>query len=237
LSVPAARRFYKEVTSRRQDDGCTVELDGKAVKTPAKHMLLLPSAALGEAVADEWRAQEEDIRPDSMPLTRLACTAIDRVSPGRTAIVDQVSAYGATDLLCYRADGPTDLIEEQSAQWQPLLDWAADEISAPLVAGSGVVHVAQSEDALAALRRRVDRFSSFELTAVADLTQITGSLVLALAVVCRRLSWQQAFDCSRLDEHWQNRQWGEDAEAAARTETLSRDVEAAAQFFELSGTD
>lgn len=236
MSIAAARRFYKEVTSGRQGDGYTVLLDGRAVKTPAKETLLLPSLALGEAVAAEWRSQEEHIQPDSMPLTRLACTAIDRVSPGRTGVVDQVSAYGATDLLCYRADGPLDLIDEQSAQWQPLLDWAADEISAPLMAGSGVVHIAQSEDALAALRRRVDTLTDFELTAVADLTQIMGSLVLALAVVCGRLSWRQAFDCSRLDEHWQNQRWGEDREAASRTETLSRDVEAAARFAELAGS-
>jgi len=234
LSIPAARRFYKEVTSDRQDDGISVRLDGKAVKTPAKRTLLLPSEALGEAVAEEWRAQDENIRPETMPLTRLACTAIDRVSPSRTGVVNQVSAYGATDLLCYRAEGPPDLVEIQSDQWQPLLDWAADELSTPLVVGSGVVHISQSEDAIAALRRRVDRFTDFELTAVADLTQIMGSLVLALAVVCGRLSWQQAFECSRLDEHWQNQQWGEDAEAAARTETLSREVEAAARFAELA---
>jgi len=236
LSIPAARRFYKEVTSGRRDDGVSVKLDGKAVKTPAKCLLLLPSEALGEAIAGEWRAQDENIRPETMPLTRLACTAIDRVSPGRTGVVDQVSAYGATDLLCYRADGPPDLVEMQSDWWQPVLDWVAEEVSAPLVTGSGVVHVTQSEDALAALRCRIDTFSDFELTAVTDLTQIMGSLVLALAVVSGRLSWQQAFDCSQLDEYWQNRQWGEDSEAAARKEALSRDVEAAARFFELSRT-
>lgn len=235
MSIPAARRFYKEVTSERQGQGYTVRLDGKAVKTPAKRTLVLPSATLSKAVAEEWRAQDEDIRPETMPLTRLACTAVDRVSPGRDEVVEHVSAYGATDLLCYRAEGPPDLAEMQSDQWQPLLDWAAEELSAPLVAGAGVVHLTQSQDALAALRRRVDTFSDFELTAVADLTQIMGSLILALAVVYRRLSWRQAFDCSRIDEHWQNRQWGEDAEAAARTEILSRDVEAAARFAELAG--
>lgn len=228
-----AKRFYESAEVQDLEDAFGVALDGRAVRTPGGSDLRLPSRPLAEAVAAEWHAQDETVRPATMAMMQLACTAIDRVMPHRNDIVGQTAAYGATDLLCYRAETPDELVARQARVWQPLLDWAAEALAAPLDVGAGVIHVEQPEASLAALRAALEAMDDWRLTGVAQLTQVLGSLVLALALAEGRLDWQRAFEASVLDETFQAERWGEDREARQRLQATRHETRAAATFLAL----
>ncbi|MDA5093289.1 ATPase [Aliiroseovarius sp. KMU-50] len=225
MSGWAAKRFWKqtEVAEVAADlgGGFTITLDGRAVKTPAKTAFAVPTRALAEAIAAEWDAQENEINPNTMPVTRMANSAIDKVSTQFEAVADMLAAYGDSDLLCYRATQPEELIDRQAANWDPVLDWAAETFEARLKPVSGVIHEAQDSATLARLTAEVHALTPFELAAFHDLVGISGSLVLGLAVAKGHLSADQAWDLSRIDEKWQEEQWGEDDEATEQA-TLKR---------------
>lgn len=227
------KRFYTSAAARRQAESHDIALDGKVVRTPAGRPLLLPNRALAEAVAGEWQAQGDVIVPATMPLTAIANTAIDRVAVARDDAVAGLMRYGETDLLCYRAEGPADLVARQGIVWQALLDWASLDLGATLVVTEGVVPVPQPPEALAALRGVLHGYDDFRLAALSTAVAATGSLVLGLALAEGRLSAEEAFAAAQLDETYQNEFWGEDAEAMARRATLDTDVAAAATIFRL----
>jgi len=222
------KRFYKTVTV----DGRAVLLDGKSVRTPRGADPALPTAALAEAIAEEWRAQADEIVP--APLTKLANTAIDGVAPRRAEVIAEIAAFARHDHLCYRTDTPSELVARQNEAWDPLLDWAAERFGAPLHTAHGVTSVTQPEASLAALTRAVESLDDFTLAALHVTAAITGSLVLALAVANGRLSAAEAFAASQVDERYQAEKWGRDAEAEARTRHLAAELDAAARFMDLS---
>ncbi|MFQ5971498.1 MAG: ATP12 family chaperone protein [Alphaproteobacteria bacterium] len=228
------RRFYTEVAVIETAGRFAVDLDERPARTPAGSRLVLPTGALARAVAEEWRAQKDEIEPDTMPLTRLAATAIDRVASDREAVVDQVASYGGSELVCYRADRPPNLVLRQHEVWQPLVDWAAQDLDAHLVVTTGVVPIAQPPEALSALSAVVAALDDFELTAIHSVTTAAGSLVIALALAAGRLDPGAAFAASHLDELFQAEEWGEDAEAAQRRDTLRAEIEIAARFLALA---
>lgn len=227
------RRFYETAAAVPADGGYAVELDGRPVRTPGKAPLVVPSLALAEAVAAEWREQGEEVDPRAMPLNSLACTAIDIVAPHRAGIVDDLVEHGGHDLLCYWIDETGELLRRQQQHWQPLLDWAGAALGAPLRKTCGITPLDQAPDSLAALRRAVEAHGDHELTALAAAVKAAGSLVIGLALSRGRLAAAEAARVSQLDELWQAEQWGEDAEAAARRAALARDIEAAERFLEL----
>jgi chaperone required for assembly of F1-ATPase len=227
------KRFYKVVTAVPAGDGFGVLLDGKPIKSPAKAAFVLPSRALAEAVAAEWDAQADTIVPSAMPLMQLAATAIDKAAPNRAVIIDTIAPYGGSDLLCYRAEGPAALAERQHAIWQPLLDWVMTAHDAPLVVTAGIVHKAQPETSLAALRAVVEAQDDWRMTALHQLTSLTGSLVIGLAALAGRIDAEAAFEAAELDETFQIERWGEDAEAAARRASLRAELQATIRFLQL----
>lgn len=231
-----ARRFWKEATIRPAEgaEGWEVALDGKPVRTPGKLPLILPTQALAQAIADEWNAQYDLIRPDRMPLTRAANSTIEKVQPQFHAVAQMLADYGGTDLLCYRADQPEMLAREQAEGWDPLIDWAATELRAPLAITHGVIPVPQDRAALLRLHAEVAALDAFGLTALHDLVTLPGSLVLGLAVVRGRLDAQAAHDLSRIDEEYQARQWGRDAEADEAAENRRAAMLSAERFWHLS---
>ena len=231
------KRVYTEVAVEPAEDGFAIMLDGRPVRTPGRRMLAVPSRALAEAIAAEWRAQGDRVEPRSMPLTRLASTALDLVGQRRPAIVDEIAAYAGTDLVCYRADAPAELAARQHAAWQPLLDWAAARYGAALVVTQGVVPRPQPPEALAALRRAVEAYDDMALVALHAATAAAGSLIVALALLDGRIDAAEAFAASQLDETFQIEAWGEDAEAAARRRAVAADIAAAARFLSLLAQD
>jgi chaperone required for assembly of F1-ATPase len=235
MAAWAAKRFWKTATAGSCEGGFTIWLDTRPVKTPAKQPLILPTMAMAQALAVEWEAQTGVIKPETMPLTRAANSAIDKVMPHFEAVVTEVSGYGASDLLCYRAEGPGPLVERQAQGWDPLLTWADATLLAPLRVTSGVIPVGQPAESLTALRAEVAGQSAFQLAALHDLVAITGSLILGLAVARKRLTGEAAFDLSRIDETWQVEQWGEDEEAAQAEAVRKAALLSAERFYQLSG--
>ena len=233
MSVSRKRRRYREVGVVARDGLHGVALDGKALATPGGQPLLLPQRALAEAVAAEWRAQGEQLDAGTMPLTRLASSAIDVVAPHRAAVIERTAAYAATDLLCYRAHGPAILASRQEAGWQPLVDWVERHYGAPLRVTAGIVAIAQPAASLAVLRRAVEAADPWRLTALAAATAACGSLVLGLALAEGEIDAAAATALSLLDESYQSERWGEDPEALKRRAALSAEIAAAARFLAL----
>jgi len=233
MSTWAAKRFWKETTAIETEGGWTVQLDGRGVRTPAKAPLVVPTRAMAEAIAAEWDAQEGKVDPTSMPVTRSANAAIDKVAHQFDEVAEMLAAYGDSDLLCYRATSPQALIDRQAERWDPLLDWAAGHLGARLTPVSGVIHAPQDASALANLAMRVAAFTPFELAAFHDLVSISGSLVLGFAATEGHLAAADLWNLSRLDEDWQEEQWGEDEEASAQAALKKQAFEHAMRFFSM----
>lgn len=223
------KRFFKMATVGDADGGYTVLLDGKPIKTLAKAPLVVRSKKLAEAMASEWQAQGDTINPATLPLTRLTGTAIDLVTQKRDQIVAEIAKYAATDLVCYRAEEPSELAMRQHRAWQPHLDWAGERY-APLAATAGIAPINQAPAALEAYRRAVAAYDDMMLTALHLATTTLGSLVLALALIEGRIDAQAAFAAAELDQSFQIEQWGEDAEAMARRAAVRDDIALAARF-------
>lgn len=211
------KRFWTDVDVRDGKGDWAVTLDGRTPKTPAHARLALPTEAAARLVAEEWAAQGEFIDPGTMPATRLASTAIDRVSQVREAVADEIAAFSGSDLLCYLAEHPTALVAEQARDWTPWRDWAALELGVVLEPAEGICHRPQDPAAIARVRELALRLDDFALTGLAMAAPLLGSAVLALALQRGRLTGEPAFELSRLDEAFQERQWGVDDEAADRT--------------------
>jgi chaperone required for assembly of F1-ATPase len=228
------KRFYKDVTVEDEGGQVAILLDGRPVRTPGKAPLAVPSAALAEAVADEWRAQGDRIDPQTMPLTRLVNSAIDGVLGQEAAVVDDILAHAGSDLLCYRARGPEGLLSLQAEAWDPVLYWAAGALAAPLSLAEGVMHVPQPETSLESLRAAIEPLDPLKLAALHVMTTLTGSALLPLAVARGELSPEAAWEAAHVDEDWQISQWGEDAEAKQRRQNRKTDFDAAAKLLALS---
>jgi len=213
-----AKRFWKDAAVVEVDGGFTVELDGRRVKTPAKRPLTLPTRTMAEAVAAEWQAQDKQIDPRTMPVTKTANAAIDKVAVQKDEVVDMLAAYGDSDLLCYRADSPEELVARQAAEWDPMLAWAATTLGVSLRTRQGIMHQPQSPEALAELHRRTAALDAFQLAAFHDLVSLTGSLILGFAALEQAFDPDEIWALSRLDENWQAEQWGRDDVAEEEAE-------------------
>jgi chaperone required for assembly of F1-ATPase len=203
------------------------------MRTPAKQELAVPTRALAEALAVEWEAQGERIDPATMPLTRLVNSVLDGVTGREAEVRGDVAKYAASDLLCYRAEGPAELVRRQAEAWDPVLAWAREALGARLVLGEGVVPVAQPSAATAAVEGALAELDAFSLAAHYVMTTLTGSALLALAHARGRLTAEEAWAAAHVDEDWQISQWGEDAEAKARRDRRWAEMQAASRLLEL----
>lgn len=215
MSLTPRKRFWMAAQVRPEGPGFGVMLDERPLKTPAGARLVVPTEALASAIASEWDALEGEIRPERLPLTRAANSAIDRILPRPEPVIDAIAEYGGSDLLCYRAARPQALADRQAEAWDPWLAWSARTFHAPLVAVAGIVHQPQPETSLTALRAAVAAHGPFGLAGLHGLVALSGSLVLGLAVSRGALPPEIAWELGRLDETWQAEQWGLDAEAEA----------------------
>ncbi len=228
------KRFWKESAVVEAEGGHTVELDGRRVKTPAKAALVLPTRDMAMAVAAEWDAQDKEVDPATMPFTRSANAAIDKVRVQHAEVADMLADYGDSDLLCYRASHPEALQARQAAAWDPALDWASEVLNARLSPVVGVVHQPQTKPALDALRDQVHALNAFQLAAFHDLVSLSGSLILGFATAKNWRSTEEIWSISQIDENWQIEQWGHDDEASAATEVKKAAFLHAKRFFDLS---
>jgi chaperone required for assembly of F1-ATPase len=230
---PGAKRFYKAVDVREEPDGFALLLDGRSIKTPAGKPLRAPARALAEAIAAEWRAQGETLAPETMPLTKSLNTALDRIASNRAAIVEDLAKYAASDLLCYRAAAPQELVRRQAEMWDPWIEWAAERFGARLTVTTGVNPVAQTEEALARLKDAVAAHDDHQLVALHAGVTITGSAILGLAFAAKALTADQAFATAQIDESNQAELWGSDAEAEKARANRLAELKAAEAYLKL----
>ncbi len=228
------KRFYTQVAVVPDGEGFAVRLDAKPIRTPARAPLVLPTRALAERVAAEWDAQQDEVRPQTMAMTGMANATIDLMPTRRGEIVADVAGYAATDLLCYRAEAPAELRARQDAGWQALLDWAAAHLGLRLVVTAGIVPVEQEPGLVEAARLHLDTYDDFTMVGASKLTHGTGSVVLAMAVIADRITADEAFALSQIDELWQESLWGADDEAVAFRRALRQDLLDAADFARLA---
>ena len=225
------RRFYKTVSVT---DELGIALDGRLVKTPTKAPLRLPTRPLAEAVAQEWDAQGEKIDAAAMIHTKLANTAIDRVGPDRPRIEAEAVDYAGSDLVCYRADRPPDLVARHAREWDPVVDWARTALDAPFEVTVGVIHKAQPEPALTAHAQALKDLNDFELAAYHSIMTLTGSALIAMMLARRATVPEAAWLAAHVDEDYQIEQWGQDAEAQARRAARYREFMACCRFLTLA---
>lgn len=228
------KRFYKEATAAKTDGGWQILLDGRPVRTPARALLMLPNAALGEAVVQEWAAQGEEIDPASMPMTGIANAALDHVTPDPAAFAAPIIAYGESDLLCYRAEGPEVLSARQEAAWSPLLGWTDAHYGAKFTVTCGILHVAQPQETLERMAEAVLALPPFLLAPLSTLVTMSGSLIIGLAAVERAFPLQELWQAAELDELWQAEQWGDDDQALERRAQRHEEFRTVARFAELA---
>mgnify|MGYP003135527504 FL=1 len=228
------KRFWKQATETEAEGGFSVLLDGRPIMTPAKAALILPTRAMARAVAAEWNAQGDEIDPRAMPVTQSANSAIDKVTPQRDEVAALIAAYGETDLLCYRADGPEGLIARQAEAWDPLLQRAEAELGTPLLVTTGIIHQSQPAESLSRFAALVAGQSVFGLTALHDLVALSGSLIIGLAAIRGWDLPENLWPVSRIDEAWQAEHWGVDEEAAALAESKRAAFMQAHRFFTLT---
>jgi chaperone required for assembly of F1-ATPase len=229
------KRFWKQVDVTQEDGGWGIALDARPVRTPARAPLVVPDERLAEAIAEEWRSAGEEIDPRAIPLTGLANAAIDRVAPDRAAFAAGLARYAEADLACYRAQGPSGLVERQRASWDELLGWARRRFDVDFAITDGLIHVAQPPATVERLAHAVAALDAFHLAGLSPLVTLGGSLVAALAVLEGALTPEAAWDAVTIDVQWQRDQWGGDAEAHAGRANKRRDFFAAARFLDLLG--
>ena len=231
------KRFWRTAEAVGSKWGWSIALDGKPVRTPARAPLTVPTERLARAIAEEWSAVGADIDPRAMPLTGLANAAIDRVAPDRQTFAGGLAHYAETDLACYRAEWPPELVERQSQAWDSLLAWARRRYDVDFATTSGLIHVPQSPATVERLGQAVAELDSFRLAGLSPLITAGGSLVAALAVIEKAMSADEAWEAVSIDDRWQLEKWGGDDEAAAALDERKRDFLAGARFLELLGAD
>lgn len=230
MQTPLPKRFYETVRVAEVEGGFAVHLDERPVKTPARNLLLLPTKAAAEILAQEFEAQEKVVDPAKMPATRLVNTAIDGIALDPQAVLEDVLRFAGTDLLCYRADTPQELVARQTERWDPLIDWA-ETLGARFALAEGVMHVEQPREALAAFGVHLSAFRDpIALACLHTMTTLTGSAIIALAIAKQHITADEGWTLAHIDEDWTIEQWGDDAEAANRRKTRHSEMMIAASL-------
>jgi Chaperone required for the assembly of the mitochondrial F1-ATPase len=232
MKRPLPKRFYSDVSVSPKEGGFAILLDGRPVRTPAKNPLVAPTAALAELIRTEWAAQGEEVDPATMPVTKLVNTAIDGVAADPQAVFEDILRFASSDLLCYRAENPEELVVRQADRWDPIIDWAASDLGARFILIEGIMPQEQPWEATAAFAVTLKKYDTpIELACLHTVTTLTGSAILALAVAEARLAPEDAWTLAHLDEDWTNEHWGTDAEAQARRSQRQEEFRAATSAF------
>ena len=228
------KRFYKDTDIRAiSDKQYIIVLDGRSVKTPSGVDLSAPTRSLAEAMAAEWDAQGDVVDTGLMPLCKLSATAIDRIGKNRNDVIGITLKLAETDLLCYRAQEPFDLVELQNSVWQPELNWSKKKLGVDLNVTDGILPIIQPEKSLVALQNILQGLDDFYLIAITNAAAAAGSLVLSLAMFWKRMDAMEMFEISVLEEKYQMKKWGSDEEAVKRHKIILSDIRSSETFLNL----
>jgi len=228
------KKFYKKATVKGKKAPFCIALDGRVMKTPLKASLEIPSKALARAIADEWNAQGEFVDLNNMFLTKYANTAIDRVETRKENIVDEIVAFASSDLVCYRADTPQGLVDKQAQSWDPVLKWAHEHHGLNFICVAGIIYASQPDATLVAAHGVLSALDAYSLTAIHNLTTLTGSALLAMAVIDGAITADEGWNAAHVDEDWNIAQWGTDDDAIERRKLRRGEFDGIIEFYRLS---
>jgi chaperone required for assembly of F1-ATPase len=227
--APQRKRFYSNAAMAETDSDFAITLDDKPIRTPSGRKVVVPVREIAEAVVAEWQDQKEFIDPLTMPMTRFANSVVDAVIDRVEPVTDDIAKYFETDLLFYRAGHPEALVAREAAHWDPILFWAADALGAHFILAEGIVHIRQPEPAIAAARAALPR-DAWSIAALHVITSVTGSALLALALLRGVADADQVWAAAHVDEDWNSEKWGVDEEVAARRAARKVDFSAATRI-------
>jgi chaperone required for assembly of F1-ATPase len=229
MKRPLPKRFYKDVTTDKTEEGYRILLDGRPVRTPGKKLLAVPTQAIADRLKAEWNGQADEIDPARMPVTRLVNTAVDGVAENLDAVFEEIVRFAGTDMLCYRADSPEGLVARQRDGWDPVLRWAADSKGIRFILVEGVMHQEQPAPAIEAFAAALSTYRDpLALACVHTVTTLTGSALLGLAFAEGVIDADKAWSLAHVDEDWQIEHWGTDEEAFRRRELRRGELDVAA---------
>lgn len=228
------KKFYKTAEAGPAPGGYVIRLDGKPLRTPLKKLVLLTSNALTEAIAREWAEQGADIQPSSMPFTQLANTMVDKArGEDRAEMNEMLFEYGRSDLVCYFATHPADLVKKHQQHWMPLVAWLRDNYGIAFETVSGIQYHQQPPDALEKLKKLIEGFGDADFTVMQAASATTGSVVIALALLEGKILPDEAYQAACVDEIYQLETWGEDVLARKRLDIIRSELTSIARFRDL----
>lgn len=222
------KRFYKDVEVAETEGGFGILLDGRSIKTPGRSPVTLPALRIAEATAAEWRSQKDEIDPVTMPLTRLINSASDGVEGRKTETLNDIISYAGSDLLCYRADSPEELVIRQSNAWDPIILWAKQNYGLIFVLAEGVMPVSQASENDPVLTRELEDLDPLSLAATHLVVNLTGSALLAFSLLRGFRDAPGVWEAAHVDELFNEERWGADREALDARAARYRDFLAAA---------
>jgi chaperone required for assembly of F1-ATPase len=227
------KRFYKDVTVKTTESGYQICLDDRPVCSPAKEVVVMPSQALAEAVQAEWKAVEDEIQPEDMPLYSMAVTVTDRVTPQRQELTDELVGYIHDDVLRYRSCNDLDLASRQAEMWNPWLNWAEQACGLRLPTTAGLMPVFADDTTEHIVRNRLQPMADGQFGCLYRVATLSGSVVLGLAFQERQLGADDVFETAFLDELYQNSLWGTDEEAAVRQAAIRFELKNVERFMDM----
>jgi chaperone required for assembly of F1-ATPase len=229
--TPQRRRFYTNPAMAETAAGFVITLDDKPIRTPSARQVIVPAREIAEVVVAEWEAQKEFVDPLTMPMTRFANSVVDAVVDRIDAVREDIAKYFESDLLFYRAGHPEALVAREAAHWDPILFWAADALGAHFILAQGIVPIRQPESAIAAARAALPD-DPWSIAALHVITTLTGSALLALALLRGVADADQVWAAAHVDEDWNCEKWGVDDEVAARRAARLVDFKAATRILQ-----
>lgn len=232
------KRFYQTVEYTVSPEGaCVLKLDGKPVKTPGRNVVMTFHKDLAAALCAEWEAQEDSIKPETMPLTRLLNTKIDVIEPkaNREPLMAEALNFIESDLICYYADQPDDLVTRQRAAWQPVQAWFEKRTGLPVKTSAGIQYVEQDEKLLSGAEKILRGMDPYQFTAFQSAIAPLGSFILALALLDDECDPQTACDSSLIDELYQADMWGRDVEFEKKQVEILHELQVVREFLNLTG--
>lgn len=231
------KKFYSLSSTKKTDEGFVIQLDGKTINTPSGQELVAPTRELADAIVQEWAAQVDTIKPDTMPLTQILNTAIDRMRD-RDSITKALLKYLDTDLLCYRTKTPEGMAARQKQIWDPWLTWFDEHFESPLYTTFDIKAIKQDEDTHKQIWNYIEALDEYYFAILNIVTSLSGSIVLALAFLEHEATPEQLFQAMYVEEDYNGALAGEDVHGKEpqfekKQKAEFDDLKAARQFLAL----
>ena len=228
------KKFWKIVQVKKKlKNSFEILLDKRILKTPMQKDLIFSNYKIAKETALEWDIDEKEINTENMVFYGLISTAIDKISNDKVSYIENVLGFINTDLICYRADGPNELVDLQNNSWNPIISFIKKYIDVELKFFIGVMPSKQSLDIFNRLKTLINSFSDIEISALHRMTNLTGSIFISICILKGDVLKNEAFELSFLDELYQAKNWGIEEESLDKRDKIAKELNRIISFVEL----